>query len=89
LLKATSQADIRQWEMLPRTTFILPLPLPPGAHDITVQFANGVYQTWRGLVIPSQGEATYYFRMQRWATGPFNWPPPGIGAPPQPLASVR
>ena len=25
LLKATSQADMRQWEMLPRTTFVLPL----------------------------------------------------------------
>ena len=26
LLKASSHADVRQWEMLPRTVFVLPLP---------------------------------------------------------------
>ncbi len=76
LLKATSQADVRQWEMLPRTTFIIPLKVPPGRHDIAVRFPGAdVYQTWRGLVVPEHGEATYYMRMQRWNEGPFNWPP--------------
>jgi tetratricopeptide (TPR) repeat protein len=80
LLKATSQADVRQWEMLPRTTFILPLKAPPGAHDITVEFphADGLRQTWRKLKIPDKGEATYYLRMQRWNPGPFDWPPPAL-----------
>jgi hypothetical protein len=80
LLKATSQADVRQWEMLPRTTFVLPLRVPPGTHDVTVSFPNaaGLRQTWRGLVVPEQGEATYYMRMQRWTPGPFDWPPPAI-----------
>jgi tetratricopeptide (TPR) repeat protein len=74
LLKATSQADVRQWEMLPRTTFILPLELEPGEHDIRVEFSNGVKQTWRNIVAPKSGdEATYYFRMQRWNSGPFDW----------------
>lgn len=78
LLKATSQADIRQWEMLPRTVFVLPLRVPPGEHDVTVEFPQipGVYQTWRRLQVPAKGEATYYFRMQRWNNGPFTWPPP-------------
>lgn len=71
LLKATSQADVRQWEMLPRTTFVLPLELPPGTHDITVEFRNlpGLVQTWRGLIVPPKGEAVYYFRMQRHRPG--------------------
>jgi len=64
--------------MVPRTTFILPLQLPPGTHDVTVDFPDvpGVRQTWRGLVVPPRGEATYYFRMQRNNSGPYNWPPP-------------
>jgi tetratricopeptide (TPR) repeat protein len=80
LLKATSQADVRQWEMLPRTVFLLPLQVAPGRHDVTVDFPNapGLRQTWRGLEVPAQGEATYYFRMQRWNSGPFDWPPPAV-----------
>lgn len=78
LLKATSQADTRQWEMLPRTTFILPLELPPGRHDVTVEFPiPGLSQTWQGLVVPERGEAVYYMRMQRYQTQPKQWPPAG------------
>lgn len=77
LLKATSQADTREWEMLPRTTFVIPLQLSPGEHEITVEFdsGRGLRQTWRGLVAPENGDATYYFRMQRFNSGPFDWPP--------------
>ncbi len=86
LLKATSQADVRQWELLPRTVFILPLKVPPGKHEINVSFPGAdVRQTWRNLEVPTEGEATYYFRMQRWNEGPFDWPPPAMaqvsGAP--------
>jgi len=83
LLKASSQADTRQWEMLPRTVFVLPLHVPPGTHDVSVEFpaVPGVRQDWRGLVAPPEGqEATYYFRMQRGIPGPFYFKPPG--APP-------
>ena len=31
LLKATSQADVRTWELLPRSTYVIPLSVPPGA----------------------------------------------------------
>jgi len=87
LLKATSQADVRQWEMLPRSTFVLPLRLEPGARDVTVDFpaARGLRQTWRGIDAPATGQATYYLRMQRFTPGPFSWPPnrasPGTATP--------
>jgi len=81
LLKATSQADVRQWEMLPRTTFIIPLHVQPGTHDVTVEFPGpygGVRQTWRHLLVPEKGEATYYLRMLKWNEGPFDWPPASL-----------
>jgi tetratricopeptide (TPR) repeat protein len=79
LLKASSQADVRQWEMLPRTVFLLPLKLSPGKHDVTVAFPYaGMRQTWRGLIVPDKGEAAYYIRMQRWTNGEYTWPPPAM-----------
>jgi tetratricopeptide (TPR) repeat protein len=82
LLKASSGADLRQWEMLPRTVFLLPLKVPPGKHTISVVFRGDdrVGQTWRGLEVPSEGEATYYLRMQPWNNGIFDWPPPPLHA---------
>lgn len=76
LLKATSQADIRQWEMLPRTVFLVPLHLTPGAHDVTVQFPGGLRQTWKNLIAPPKGDDTYYIRPNPWNPGPYDWPPP-------------
>jgi tetratricopeptide (TPR) repeat protein len=80
LLKASSHADVRQWEMLPRTVFVLPLQAPPGRHDLTVYFPQsaGMRQTWRDIVVPASGEATYYLRMQRWTSGEHYWPPPAL-----------
>jgi tetratricopeptide (TPR) repeat protein len=84
LLKASSQADVRQWEMLPRTSFVLPLHLSPGKHDVTVQFPQpGMFETWRGIEAPEKGEATYYYRVQHRNNGPFVWPPPALA--PQPV----
>jgi hypothetical protein len=82
-LKAMSQADVRQWEMLPRTVFLVPLTVSPGQHNIAVQFPSvpGLSQTWYGLEAPPNGEATYYYRMLRYSPGPFNWPPPAMTRP--------
>jgi tetratricopeptide (TPR) repeat protein len=78
-LKATSQADIRQWEMLPRTVFLIPLSVPPGRHTFDVGFTiPGMHQTWEGFDVPATGEATYYIRMQRYNPGPFTWPSAGM-----------
>ncbi|MFI5380609.1 MAG: hypothetical protein ACHRHE_15030 [Tepidisphaerales bacterium] len=67
LLKASGGADLRHWELLPRATYIIPLRLPPGRHNLTVHFAEhgGLAQSVKGLVAPPQGEATYYLRIFR------------------------
>jgi tetratricopeptide (TPR) repeat protein len=80
LLKATSQADVRTWEMLPRTCFVVPLRLEPGRHDLAIDFPEtpGLRQSWRGIEAPAEGEATYYFRIQPNLQGPYDWPPPAI-----------
>jgi tetratricopeptide (TPR) repeat protein len=75
LLDASSQADLRHWEMLPRTVYLIPMQVPPGTHDVTVEFPTGEQQTWHGLVAPAQGEATYYYRMLENAPTDRNWPP--------------
>jgi hypothetical protein len=87
LLKATSQADVRQWEMLPRTVFLIPLAVSPGTHDITISIAGGWRQTWKGIVAPAKDDDTYYFRATPWSSGEQTWPPPALRAPntsPQP-----
>ncbi len=66
LLKATATGDVRHWEMLPRSVFIVPLYLPVGRHNVTVSFGDGSGQTWRGIVAPGEGEAAYYLRAGRW-----------------------
>jgi tetratricopeptide (TPR) repeat protein len=80
LLKASSHADVRQWEMLPRTVFVLPLHVSPGKHDVTIYFPHsaGLSQTWRNIDVPEKGEATYYLRMQRATSGDYTWPPPAM-----------
>jgi tetratricopeptide (TPR) repeat protein len=78
VLKATSQSDVRGWDMLPRTIFLIPLRVSPGTHDVTVQFRDGMRQTWHGLVAPPQGDDTYLIHMQRYDSGPFDWPPPAV-----------
>lgn len=77
LLKATSQTDPREWGLLPRTTYVLPLSLHPGTHDITVEFPDGTRQTWLGVAAPAPpDEQIVYIRMHRYLPGPFNWSPP-------------
>ncbi len=78
LMKASSEADTRHWEMAPRTVFVVPLSLPPGQHEVAVDFpqAGGLRQTWQGLVAPPAGqEAAYFFRISRLRMGPYSWPP--------------
>jgi len=76
LLKASSQADTRIWEMLPRSTYVIPLKLSPGKHDLTVEFPGLMQQTLHGINAPATGESTYYFRAQGYASIQQSWPPP-------------
>ena len=86
LLKATSAPDLRVWDTLPRSTFAIPLSLPPGRHDLTVTFPTygGQRQTWRGLDVPATGEATFYVRMHRDVAADQAWPPPTLTGWPEP-----
>ncbi len=73
-LKASANADLRCWEMLPRTTYLLPLKLAPGKHNITVSFGNSqLSQELQNVTAPPQGEVTYYVRMQRVSQPPIKW----------------
>ncbi len=63
LLKASSQADTRVWEMLPRSTYVIPLSLAAGKHDITVVFPAGSRETLPGVDVKPTGETTCYFRV--------------------------
>ena len=91
LLKATSQADVRHWEMLPRCTFVLPLKVPPGRQNVTVEIPGyqPTHLTWRNLEAPDPAtgkEATYYFRLQPYPTGPYDWSAPSAASPAQSTA---
>ncbi|HEX2973750.1 MAG TPA: tetratricopeptide repeat protein [Tepidisphaeraceae bacterium] len=79
LLKASSQADLRCWEMLPRTVYVLPLILQPGKHDITVK-VGAFSQNWRDIVAPETGDNTYYMRITPVNIGPRQWPPQKLTA---------
>ena len=94
LLKATSQADMRTWEMLPRSVYVIPLHVEPGTHDVAIDFPSmpGMRQEWRNLPVPEAGEATYYMRIRRYDSGPHTWPPPAMrpptdGPPPDDVAA--
>ncbi len=85
LLKASSQADIRHWELLPRSVMVVPLRLSPGPHRIDVQFPNpGPQQTWLNIPAPQSGDAAYYFRMNQNTPGPYSWPPNASSPPTSP-----
>ena len=80
LLKATSQADVRQWEMIPRTFFVIPMRVSPGKHDVTIEFAGGWRQTWIGLIAPPDGDDAYYIHAGPWTQAVQYWPPAALNA---------
>lgn len=73
LLKASATADLRHWEMLPRTVYIIPLVLSPGKHTIQVSFGDRLSQTWRGVEARDGGETTLYMRISPWDTAVREW----------------
>jgi hypothetical protein len=80
LLKATSQADIREWGTLPRTTFVLPMNLAAGQHTIRIEFPDGSSHTLSQLpAFELPDERTYYVRSLPHTQGSTVF-----GAPPSP-----
>ena len=78
LTKLSATADLRHWEMLPRTIYLVPLYLPPGKHNVTIGFGPGnrLSQTWHNIAAPESAEATYFFRITPTTSGTHEWPPP-------------
>jgi tetratricopeptide (TPR) repeat protein len=71
LAKATSQADLRQWEMVPRSTIVIPLEVEPGPFELTMTLPGGISQNWQGFVAPRAGEhdVLVYLRAMRFMNG--------------------
>jgi tetratricopeptide (TPR) repeat protein len=65
-LAASSQADLRYWEMLPRTVYVLPLHATPGDHVFQVQVGGPGGSVSSGFRIPvkPQGDTIVYLRMR-------------------------
>ncbi|MGN6368332.1 MAG: hypothetical protein ACTHN5_08745 [Phycisphaerae bacterium] len=68
-LAASSQADIRYWETLPRTVYILPATLTPGPHELLVR-AGGSQSAPLQITVPPPSPGTpqdnvFYFRILR------------------------
>ena len=85
LLQASSSPDVRQWEMVPRTIYVVPLSVPPGRHDITVdlpdegQFVFGsVKHEFRNVVVEEGRERALFARILPGQSGvtDFAAPPP-------------
>jgi tetratricopeptide (TPR) repeat protein len=68
-LAASSQADLRYWETLPRTVYILPASLAPGQHEILVRAAGSQSPALQVTIPPAspgnRQDNVYYFRLLR------------------------
>ncbi len=68
LLDASSAPDTRQWEMVPRTIYLVPLSLEPGVHDIRVALPHpygygDLVQEFRNVEVGSGRETALYGRI--------------------------
>jgi len=69
LLAASSQADLRYWEMLPRTVYVIPASLPPGKHTFQVAAGGSSCVPFEVEVRPpgtgpGQGDTVLYIRLR-------------------------
>jgi hypothetical protein len=62
-LAASSQADLRYWEMLPRTVVVVPVALNPGAHALQVAVGGSTMAPFQVTIKP-QGDNFFYVRMR-------------------------
>jgi len=67
-LSASSQSDVRYWDMLPRNVYVIPASLPPGQHQIQVQVGgsgSGVLTTTVAPPAPGTPDGNvFYFRLK-------------------------
>jgi len=62
-LAASSQADLRYWEMLPRTVYVVPAALIPGEHTLQVSAGNSTMSPFKVTIKP-QGDNFFYIRLR-------------------------
>ncbi len=67
-LLTRSEADTRQWEILPKHVHALTVDVESGEHELRIEFLRagggrlpGLTQNWT-IEVPETGEAYYYFR---------------------------
>lgn len=67
-LFTSATADVRHWEILPRSVHVLRATLPPGVHDLRIEFRSeygarfdSLTQRWT-IEVPESGDSIYYFR---------------------------
>lgn len=70
LLNASSAPDTRQWEMVPRTIYLVPLELEPGEHDIAVRLPDDygfgeLVHEFRNVRVEPGRETALYARLLR------------------------
>lgn len=64
-IAASSQADIRYWEMLPRTVYVIPAALEPGEHTIQVNVGPSTINPFKIVAKePGNGDNFIYVRMR-------------------------
>ncbi len=64
-LAASSQADIRYWETLPRTVYVIPAALDPGEHTIEINVNGSTTSPFKvSPKAPGQGDNILYIRLR-------------------------
>lgn len=64
-LAASSQADLRYWEMLPRTVYVVPAAVEPGEHTIQVNVGGATMNPFKIVAKgPGTGDNFVYVRLR-------------------------
>ena len=64
-IAASSQADLRYWEMLPRTVYVIPATIAPGEHQLQVQAGASVTVPFSATIRPgTEGDSVFYVRLR-------------------------
>lgn len=66
-LAASSQADLRYWEFLPRTVYVIPAHIDPGTHNVQVNVNGHVSPPFNATIrpkVPNGPDTVLYLRIQ-------------------------
>ncbi len=63
-LAASSHADTRYWEMLPRTVYVVPTALPVGKNTLQVNVAGATTSPFTVTIAPNSAYNVFYVRLR-------------------------